>query len=245
VPRYFVFTLGFNKAEMIEGALQNFEETTTAEENRHVIKTLINPWFPGTEREALCSLAGKYGWWGPVDVPNISIMENWNTCIHDLAHMRKGDYLFCFDPDVRMGKVGWISAMVEALDSDDSAVFCSAGMDFHTQDWFVKDYQQKITVLPSGVRVARYGQLIAWSSGAWKGDWLAARPRDFKAPNKVYGYLEHADLALMKKHGKTWVSVPDYIDYHKGSDPVYSQWKIESAQHKTDIHYAQWLKDRK
>jgi len=245
MPRYFIFTLGFNTPEMIEGALQNFEETTTAEENRHAIKTLLHPGFPGNTPEMLSDLAVKYGWWGAVNVPNISIMENWNYCIHSLAHMRKGDYLFCFDPDVRMGKPGWITAMVEALNSDDDAVFCSAGMDFHTHDWFVREYGQQITVLPSGVRVARYNQLIAWSSGAWKGEWLAARPVDFKAPNKVYGYLEHADLALMAKHKKTWISVPDYVDYHRCSDPVYSQWKVESAQHKTDKHYAEWLNGRK
>lgn len=246
--RIFATCLGFNTPEMIRGALENFEATTTDVEHRRLVKTLFLCQFPfptpEKNRHALLDIGAEFGWW-TTEIPNEGGLANHNRVIHEYYRMRPGDLYICFDPDVRMQQTGWVSAMAEALASDPSAVFCCAARPFHDEEWCVRQHGRSISVLPSGLRVARYRQLIAWSTGIWKGEWLAARPRDFKAANQWYGYFEHADLALMNAKGKTWLQVPDYYDHHQGADADYTKWKIESARGETKVSFEEWLKKKK
>lgn len=251
--RIFAVCLGFNTPEMVRGALENFEATTTDEEHRRLVKTLFWCGYPlpdvESNRRELHALAAEYGWW-VTDIPNRGVMENHNVAIHDYCHLVPGDFYICFDPDVRMQQTGWVSAMVDALRSDANAVFCCAARPYHDEDWCAKAHGRTVSAIrrpmpsaPAGdLRIARYRELIAWSMGMWKGEWLAARPRYFKASHPHYGYAEHADIALMKKHRKTWLSLVDYYDHHVGSDVQYTAWKVECAGGKTKAPFDQWLK---
>lgn len=245
--RIFLTCLGHNSAEMVQGALENLEETTSDHEHRRLVKTLFLCQYPlpseNENRQALLELGAKFGWW-TTEIPNFGVMENHNKAIHDFYRMRPGDFYVCFDPDVRMQQKGWISAMVEALESEREAVFCAAALPFHDEEWCYNGHGRTVSTLPTGLRISRYKALVAWSMGMWKGEWLAARPRDFKAAHPVYGWTEHADLALMEKHGKTWLSTTDYYDHHKGADPIYCEWKIACAQGKTNLKFGDWLKER-
>jgi hypothetical protein len=171
-------------------------------------------------------------------------MENWNYCIHELAHMRKGDYLICHDPDVRWQQRGWLTAAIEILESDENCVFVCAARPFYDEKWLIDSHGREVHSLPSGVRYATFKQLVAWSTGIWKGDWLAMRPRDFAAAHPLYGYVEHRDVELMNEHKKTWRSLVDFYDFHTGSDPIYCEWKTACAQFKTSEPYEVWLKRR-
>lgn len=247
--RIFITMLAHNRSEVVRGAMENLEATTTDAEHRRLVKTafLCQYPLPSVEhnREEIIKLAREFGWWH-AEVPNKGVMANHNTALHDYCHIEDGDFYVTFDPDVRMDKPGWISAMIEALNSDPTAMFCSSSMYFHSHEWMQKPpHNRKVTTLPSGLRIARWSQLIAWPSGMWKGEFLKTRPRHF-SEHMYYGCSEFSDHDRLIENGKTWMSVPDYIDNHLGApDPEYLQWKQESAAGKTSYSFNIWLEKRK
>lgn len=246
--RIFIVCLGYNRHDVIRGAMENLEATTTDVEHRRLVKTVFNCQFPlpsvAENRAKTIELAREFGWWH-AEIPNEGVMGNHNRAIHEYCHIQPGDFYVTFDPDVRMNKPGWISAMVEALNSDPRAMFCSSAMDFHHHDWMQKPpYNRKVTQLPSGLNVARYDCLIAWPSGMWKGEYLASRPRNFAQRGKFYGWSEHADHARLVQNNWTWLSVPDYVDHHLGSpEESHIKWKQASASGATSKPFDQWLRD--
>jgi hypothetical protein len=237
--RIFNVMLGFNTSETIRGAMNNFAETGSSE--NHVVKWFFDAKFPGNSSADLKNLCSHFGWiYTPIE--NEGVLGNWNKVIHEHLNMVNGDFLVTFDPDVRMNKPGWIDAMVEALNSDPKAMFCSSALDFHHHDWMqVAPYNRKVTTLESGLRVARYDCLIAWASGMWRSDFLITRDRHFGARGKYYGWNEHADYERLLAHGFTWLSVADFIDHHIGSpDQKYVEWKQKTAAGQVSVKFEDW-----
>lgn len=236
--------LGYNTAEMVEAAMKNFAETV--EMTPEIKKILFIYGFPLPSPEeniqALSELAVKHGWESQ-GFSNQGVMENWNFAIHEVIQPKEGDFIVCFDPDVRMQQKGWLPAMIEALQSDSRAVFCCAARPYHDEAWCSEQHGRQIFKLPSGLRIARYRELLAWSMGVWKGEWLALRPRDFKASNPIYGYAEHADVARIHQYGKSWISLVDFYDHHASDDcdPRYTEWKQACAGKVTDRTFDDWL----
>lgn len=239
--------LGFNSPTMIEAGLQNFEDTV--DPSHSLVKVFFECGYPlpnsiDETREKNTALARKYGWL-VIPIPNHSVTENHNVAIFDHCRVETGDFYITFDPDVRMQQKGWVPAMVEALESDPNTVFVTANRSYRDADWCWKGHGRSIHVLPSGLKVARYQQLVAWSMGMYKGDWLKNyMGREFKAKNPVYGYGEHAMVELMAKHGKTWCEVNSFYDEHLSSEVVYSKWKTESAGGQTKLRFEDWLKSQ-
>lgn len=246
MSRTFVVCIGFNTPEMIAGAFINADKTIGF--NTRVVKWFFDPGYPNPSREenmkqnrALCS---EYGWiYTPIE--NEGVLGNWNKIIHEYLNMEPQDFLFTFDPDVRMNKWGWIIAMREALESDPKAKFCSSALDFHEHDWMSQSpYNRKVTTLDSGLRIARYDCLIAWASGMWRADFLISRDRNFGAKGKYYGWNEHADYERLLAHGFTWISAADFIDNHMGApDSKYVEWKQRTAAGIVDVKFEEWIKD--
>lgn len=246
MSRVFAVCLGFNTPEMIEGAMHNYASTVFPAQN-HVVKWFFDPGFPNPDREqnALANrkLCSKYGWmYTPIE--NEGVLGNWNKVIHEYLNMEPEDFLVTFDPDVRMGKTGWMPAMIEALNSDPTAKFCSSALEFHAHDWMQQPpYNRRVTELASGLRISRYDCLIAWASGMWRADFLITRPRHFGAKGKWYAWNEHADYDRLLQHGFTWLSTTDYVDYHLGaSDQKYVDWKLKTAHGQVGISFEEWIK---
>lgn len=240
--------LGFNRPEMILGAMQNLDDTTTDAENRRIVKTVFDCGYPfpdpALNSVELHKMAAQFGW-NVIKIPNRGVVENHNVAIHEHHRLQHGDFYVTFDPDVRMQQKGWVTAMVNALRSDDSTVFVCAARPFHDEEWCSTQHGRTIDTLPgSGFRVGRYRRLIAWSMGMYKGEWLACRPRDFCASNPFYGYSEHCELDRMNQAGKTWCQVVDFYDHHLGAEPLYTEWKSLSASHKVRVPFEEWLGDR-
>lgn len=236
--------LGFNQPEVIRGAMDQFNQTVDSD-NR-IVKWFFDPGYPLPDKHQNASLnkqlCSTFGWiYTPIE--NEGVLGNWNKVIHEHLNMVNGDFLFTYDPDVRMQQKGWIWAMVEALESDPKAMFCSSALEFHAHDWMQKPpYNRKVSELASGLRISRYDCLIAWPSGMWRADFLITRPRDFGARGKYYGWNEHADYDRLLKHGYTWLSTTDYVDHHLGApDQKYQQWKLLTAQGKVSIRFEEWL----
>jgi len=242
--RIFNVMLGFNAHDTIKGAMENFKNTVDADHN--VVKWFFDAGYPLPDKAANMSLnkqiCSHYGWlYTPID--NEGVLGNWNKVIHEHLNMVNGDFLVTFDPDVRMATKGWMPAMVEALQSDDKAMFCSSALDFHHHDWMQQPpYNRKVTTLESGLRISRYDCLIAWASGMWKADFLITRDRNFGARGKYYGWNEHSDYERLLKHGYTWLSVTDFVDNHLGSpDPKYVEWKQKTAGGQVAVKFEEWL----
>jgi hypothetical protein len=245
--RIFAVMLGFNQPEVIRGAFDRFQETV--EPNHSIIKWFFDPGYPTPDKhqnmafnKQLCSTFG----WAYTAIENEGVLGNWNKVIHEHLNMQPGDFLFTYDPDVRMNRQGWIQAMIEALESDPKAMFCCSAMDFHEHDWMQKPpYNRKVTTLPSGLRISRYDCLIAWPSGMWRADFLITRDRNFGAKGKYYGWNEHADYDRLLAHGLAWISVTDYVDHHLGSpDAKYVEWKQLTANGSVGIRFEEWLNER-
>lgn len=239
--RIFVTCLGFNRPEVIEGALKNFQETV--EPQHDIIKTLFHCGYPLPDPEQnrlrLVELAAEYGWW-QTNIVNRGVAENHNQALFEHYHAVKGDVIVLFDPDVRMEQKGWLPAMVEALQADENTVFTFANRHYQDEDWCTHFHGRSISPLPSGLRIARFKCLIAWSMGVYKAEWLNSLGR-FQARNPIYGWGEHAMVDLMIEKGKTWCQTVDFYDNHLGSEPLYSQWKVESAEGKTRERFEEWL----
>ena len=248
--RIFVTMVGYNRHDVVRDAMQSLEDTTTDAEHRRLVKTVFLCQYPipsvDVNRAKIIEAAKEFGWWY-AEIQNQGVMANHNTALHDYCHIDDGDFYITYDPDVRFKKVGWISAMVEALQSDPTAMFCSSALDFHHHDWMQKKpYSRKVTTLPSGLKISRFDCLISWASGMWRGDFLKTRPRDFAQLGKYYGWSEHADYDRLLEHKKTWLSVTDFVDYHLGApDAEYTAWKICSARKETELSFNEWLKTRK
>lgn len=246
MSRVHAVMLAFNRHDVVRGAMENFEDTVIP--NPDYVKWCFDPGYPigqPENSEFIKTLCETFGW-KYTRIENEGVLGNWNTVIHDHLGMVNGDFLITYDPDVRMDKRGWVPAMVEALRSEDSAVFCAASMWFHQHEWMYQPpYNRKVRALPSGVNIAKYDCLIAWSSGMWKADFLITRPRNFSCRGRWYGWNEHADYERMLKHGKTWLQVADYIDRHLGSaDSSYAEWKQEAASGKTALRFEEWISGR-
>jgi hypothetical protein len=241
--RVFCVMLGFNTEEMIREGMDNLY--LTGKSKHHVIKWFFDAHYPGNDPEKLKNLCAVYGWvYTPIE--NEGVLGNWNKVIHEHLNMVPSDFLVTFDPDVRMQSPGWIDAMIEALESDPTAKFCSSALDFHHHDWMQKPpYNRKVTQLESGLRIARYDCLIAWASGMWRADFLLARDRNFGARGKYYGWNEHSDYERLLAHGHTWLSVSDYVDHHRGAPDVrYIEWKQKTAAGEIEIKFEDWINGR-
>lgn len=244
--RIFITTLGYNRAEMVRGCFENLNQMTLLSEQDKLVKTLCVLGYPlpspEENRVELLAIAERFGF-SVVEFPNVGVMQNWNTVIHDHLKMETGDYLVTWDPDVRMQQPGFLSAMIDALERDPDNVFVCAARPYHDEEWCIKQHGREVITLPSGTRVGIYRDLIAWSTGMFKAEFLNTRPRDFKATGEVYGWTEHADVRRMKLLKKKWVSLVDYYDHHLGAmDESYTKWKVESAQTKTTDTFDVWLK---
>ena len=244
--------LGFNTPEVIEEAMENFEATTSDYEHRRLVKTLFILSYPrgdvAENNRRTVEIGAKHGWWTTF-LENKGVMPNWNTVIHDYLHLRQGDFLVTFDPDVRMQKAGWISAMLEVMAYDPKIAFVCAAHESVVNPAIPTERGRRIETLPSGLRIGRYRSLIAWSMGMWRGEVLASRPRDFSAKSNTqhYGYVEHADFDRIRDMGLTWVELPDYVDTHapRWNDPLYAEWKNACGRKEMSLSFEQFVAQRK
>lgn len=240
-----IVMLGFNTHGMIREAMDSFNDTSI-KESVDVHKWFFDVGYPGNDSKTLEIICGHHQYkWTYNKFENEGVLGNWNKVIHEYLNMQPGDFLVTFDPDVRMQQKGWISAMVEALESDPTAMFCSSALDFHHHDWMQQPpYNRKVTTLESGLRISRYDCLIAWASGMWRADFLITRPRNFGARGKWYGWNDHADYERLLAHGYTWLSTTDFVDHHLGSpDPKYVEWKQKTAGGIIEKKFEDWIKD--
>jgi hypothetical protein len=247
---FFNVMIAYNRPEMIRGAMQTFCETVSAEEMKFIDNRVFFCQYPlpsvESNRLATIELAKEFNW-KYEEIQNLGCMQNWNQVIHEHLSMKSGDFLMTYDSDCRITKPGWVSAFVEALSSDQQAMFCCTARDFHHHEWMqTHPYNRKIQTLPSGLRIARYDCLIAWASGVWKAEFLNSRPRDFGLKGCYYGESEASDSTRLRDYGKTWISLADYIDHHMGAmDQEYTDWKLAWAHAKTLLPFDQWIKERK
>ncbi len=247
--RIFCTLLAYNRTHTVLGALENFDNTTTDSEHRRMIKTIFDPGYPLPSQEEnskeLKRLAVEFGWWC-TQIPNEGVVQNHNRAIHDFYRMEKGDYYVIHDPDVRIQDKGYVSAAIQALESDPDIVFVCPSREFSHEDWYKEAHGAEVYELQSGLKLRKHKELAAWSCGVFKGEFLASRDRNFLAWNSIYGYGEHADYERMKEMGKKWVQLVDFRDYHLGApDAEYTEWKHQSAAQKTKKTFDIWLKERK
>lgn len=240
-----VHMLCYNSEEMIRGALENFRETVDDDES--IVKVMFEVQYPLPSKEESFSyvkkLAELYGW-GFHSIPNKGVAGNW-TQAFDYFNPADDDVIVGFDPDCRMRPKGWLKAITEVNAAHPEHPCVIPNRTYHDEKWVHEGHGRTIyTDEKTGYRLGKYRQLIAWSLGSHRCDWLRflRGQGEFAAYSKVYSYSEHWQYDQLLKHGKHWVELVDYYDDHVVSDALYTKWKHESAAKTTDLFFEDWLK---
>lgn len=245
---FFAICLAHNRTEIIRGGLENFEATTTPEEKAMCVKQLYFCSYPlpsiEQNREDCKKLCEEFGW-RFMEIPNVGILANHNLVLHELSGIKNGDYYITFDPDVRWGSIGWVSATKDIFDFDPDIMFISSGLDFHHHEQFKNPpYSRRVRSTPSGTNFGEWGCVVSWASGTWRADFLLTRPRHF-GEDVMYGNSESTDYARLMAYKKKWVSLVDFIDKHFGApDQIYLDWKLAWAHGKTNKSFIDFIKEK-
>lgn len=245
--RILVHMLCHNSEEMIRGALENFQETV--EPDPRIVKVMFEVGYPLPSKDESAAyvkkLAELYGW-GFHSMPNKGVAGNW-TQAFDYFNPADDDVIVGFDPDCRMRPKGWLKAIAEVNAAHPEHPCVIPSRTYHDEKWCYEGHGRTIyTDEKTGYRLGKYRQLIAWSLGSHRCDWLRflRSKGPFGSYNALYGYSEHWQYDQLLAHGKSWVELVDFYDDHLCSDAVYSEWKTASAGKSTTLTFEDWLKAR-
>lgn len=240
----FVHMLAFNTISMIRGGLENYRDTVVDRPDIH--RTLFWCGFPlpsRSENHAAClQMALEFGW-NFKAIENRGVAKNWEQVVFDHFKPEGDDVVVGFDPDVRMRAKGWLPAMEEILrlDTDNRTVFVAADRPYYEEKWCADQHGHSVREVRVGVEVSEFRELVAWSMGAYRGDWLMSLG-EIDAHNKIYGYGEHWMRDRMNERGTRWVVARGHMDDHLPADcPEYLDWKIQSARMKTKLRFEEWI----
>lgn len=243
MKRLHAMMLGFNTLGMIEDAIKCFEAND--EDRRPLTKTLVDAHYPektpaeaAARTAALAILAGQFGWNLVRPSKNRGVATNWNWVIGELD-LVDGDVLFGMDPDGRPQEKGYLTAIMDIFDNAPEA--------FTVQLNRPCVYAQKRPHFERKIgqtMALDYHELVAWSLGAFDCGWIR-KIGGMKQGHPLYGYTEHATAAACEDKGGKWYIARDFYDVHlKAEDPLYTEWKLQCAQHRTALQFADWLQGR-
>lgn len=244
--KVYVHMLCFNNPTMIRGALENFRDTV--EDDPRIVKVMFEIGYPlpspDETKAAIIALAAEFGW-GLHSMENKGVAGNW-TQAFDYFKPSDEDVIIGFDPDCRMRPKGWLPAIAEVNAAHPEAPCVIPNRDYRDEEWCWKGHgREKFIDEKTGYQLGRYKQLVAWSLGTHRCDWLnlLRKEGEFKAYAPFYAWSEHWQYDQLKKHGKDWLELCDFYDDHQGSEELYSKWKVASAKNETVKRFEEWLKE--
>lgn len=239
-----VHMLCYNSEEMIRGALENFRDTV--DEDPSIVKVMFEVQYPLPSKEESYAyvkrLSEEYGW-GFHSIPNRGVAGNW-TQAFDYFDPGDDDVIVGFDPDCRMRPKGWLKAITEVNAAHPEAPCVIPNRTYKDEPWCVQQHGRQIVTDPkTGYRLGYYRELISWSLGSHRCDWLKMLRQygPFGSYNPQYGFSEHWQYDQLRKYGKRWVELSDFYDDHVSADALYTKWKSESAENKTQLKFDEWL----
>lgn len=252
--RTIVHTLGFNLPSEIETATKLLYKQNPDKNFEHVIVDIGFPLEAGDQIPAdiekakqnnslrLFRFAKEQGSLYR-KTKNIGVSQNWET-IRQNMNIGDSDVLICADPDERPRHDNWLKAMSEVLMHGDRIAWCSLMYIDHIP--VLKDYPHKVKYV-YGHKIYLMDSLLGWAQGGFNGAFLnkiGKIPVPDGAP--VYGWLEHACYAKIKRYGWKWAILADFEVEHTECSPLYRAWKTQITSHVTQgqMSFEQWLKNQ-
>ena len=263
MSRTIVHTLGYNIPTLIDEATESLFNLNPERNFTHVIADLGYPL--GQYRETwdivpqFISINKRKNAISIIDtatlhksdcvrIPNRGVSGNW-TQIAYLYDIGRGDVLIGADPDERPMDAGWVDAMAKVMQGDSSIAIVSLALpELLALDGFFEKYfwgEREI----NGVRVWEGRHMCQWALIGISGNFIQAVggvPSPEVAP--LYGWIETACDAHMKKLGMKWVMLPDYRAQHIASSPLAQEWKnwmVGPGMDIGQISFEQWLREYK
>lgn len=192
---------------------------------------------------ALQKIASDYGS-KYVKAPNVGVSQNWEW-VRQQVNLPSNSVIICADPDERPKHDNWVSAVSNVLTAPGHKLaWCSLIME--EQAKVIDKYPHTVHFI-AGYRVYVMDCIISWAQGGFNGKFLneiGGIPAPEKAP--IYGWIEDACYAQMKRLGWKWGILADYYVEHTECSPLYRAWKTQITSHveKGQISFEQWLKSQ-
>jgi hypothetical protein len=248
----------FNRFDLVKEAIELFEEQNKGAKIEK--KILLDPGYPLAKQpmhsQSLMAVADKFNWQYMKTITNEGVHGNWNKAMREM-NLGDKDVLFTLDPDERPQEPGYLNAMIDVFNHAPEAITVQ-----------LSQCKVKIEKLGQVERkigetwVLDYPRLIAWPMGAYSIKWIN-RIGGFGQHCRLYGYCEHstmdrggmmgAKFYMLRDHTDIHIDPTDqfYLDYKKkmnrpdmDQDPLFVQWKIESAAKTTCADFSEWLKGK-
>lgn len=236
-----VMCLAHNTAEMVEEAIRVTGKTLNG--FAPASKTIVDCHWPleqsQLQTQMLSHIAAKHGWQFVRPLKNRGVAGNWNWIISELG-LGTGDVLYGADPDGRPQETGWAEAM---LDVFNNAPECYT-VQFNRPEIYANKALGAREKEINGRWVLDYPQLISWSLGAFSIEWLN-KIGGFTQDSAQYGYCEHSISRHAALLAGRFYMLRDFYDHHLASpSPLYQEWKLASAQKKTESDFGSWVKQK-
>jgi hypothetical protein len=257
--RTIVHTLGYNIPELIEEATESLYKLNPDTNFTHVIADLGYPL--GQKRESweivpqYMSINKRKNAAEIIDIgtthgsefvrfPNKGVSGNW-TQVAQMYEVGRGDVLIGADPDERPMDEGWVDAMSKVMQGDSSIAICSLVLPelLALEGFFEKYFWGEREI--NGIRVWEGRHMCQWALIGISGNFINAAggvPSPDAAP--LYGWIETACDAHMKRLGMKWVMLPDYRVQHIASSPLAQEWKnwmVGPGLDQGQISFDEWL----
>lgn len=229
-----VFMLAYNEIKMIDGALRNFETTTTQEEKK-LPRYLVYCDFPNQSRDDLKTLSREFNWTFLRLPKNYGVAGNWSL-VWQILGLDSQDCLFGMDPDARPQQLGYLTAIDYGFKyATDAAYIClnQPGLKQARPDMVTRSF--------GPVRLNHSPTLYSWSVGAFHGRFIE-RIWPLRQPRQHYGWIEHWCYAQMQKLGLEPYTLADYYDHHIDGGGPLRAWKTAQAQGHTALDYGDWCR---
>ncbi len=224
-PKAHAIMLGFATPELIEGAMTSSWVDLP--------RTLFDVSYPlDGQTEKLKALCEKHSWRFAA-CENLGTGENWNYAWRLTG---RPDVLVGVEPDERPTDPDWITKAIRVLGADRVIGFVGMG-----QSHFKNLYDpiiMKNRFVVDGIDLKTYKEAVGWAMGAFSGKFLS---KVGVRSDPFYGNLESMTATAMEDNGYTWALFQDINSIHLEGEKSYELWKIESADKKTTLSYAEWL----
>jgi hypothetical protein len=257
--RTIVHTLGYNIPELIEEATESLYKLNPDRNFTHVIADLGYPL--GQKRESweivpqYMSINKRKNAAEIIEIgtlhssefvrfPNKGVSGNW-TQVAQMYEVGRTDVLIGADPDERPMDEGWVDAMSKVMQGDSSIAICSLVLPelLALEGFFDKYFWGEREI--NGIRVWEGRHMCQWALIGISGNFINAAggvPSPDAAP--LYGWIETACDAHMKRLGMKWVMLPDYRVQHIASSPLAQEWKnwmVGPGLDQGQISFDEWL----
>lgn len=225
-----IMMLGFATADMIRHSMQYT--------NSVLNKTLFDVGYPADDQTEKLKEACREYHWNYQKMENHGTAGNWNEAWRFLGRPK---ILVGVEPDEYPNNKSWIPRAVDCLLADPTLGYVGMGQSHFKDLYDVNEnfFNEKFKVGSTTLKNYKCG--IGWAMGAVSGKFME---KVGMKSDKFYGNLESKTHDAMTKSGFRWGLFDDIHSVHMCGHPLYEEWKVDCADGKTTLPFAEWFSSK-